>query len=82
MNHIEAELHRIEARLAAYPDPFEHAGLYAAQQALRWAAQPEAFAPPYSVVTRRGNEADSKGCSEGNRPPASSNNTGLTVDVA
>ena len=40
MEHIEAELSRIEGRLAGSPDAFEHAGLYAAQQALRWAAQP------------------------------------------
>lgn len=54
MDHLAAEIARIETRLAAYPDPFEHAGLYAAQQALRWAAQPEAFASPYAVVTGSG----------------------------
>lgn len=46
MRHIEDELRRIGARLAAFPDPFEHAGLYAAQQALSWAAKPEAFKAP------------------------------------
>ena len=51
MDHVQAELRRIEARLAAHPDPFHHAGLYAAQQALAWAMQPESFAPPVVTVT-------------------------------
>lgn len=50
MEHVQAELRLIEARLAAYPDPFHHAGLYAAQQALSWAMQPEAFASPLATV--------------------------------
>lgn len=61
MQHITDELDRIEARLIAYPDPFEHAGLYAAQQALRWAAQPDAYASPFAVVT--GSGEGSAGCS-------------------
>ena len=60
MEHVHAELQRISARLAAYPDPFEHAGLYAAQQALAWAMQPDDFASPLATV--RGIEAGSKGC--------------------
>lgn len=55
MEHVHAELRRIEARLAAYPDPFQHAGLYAAQQALVWALQPDGFASPLATVL--GNEA-------------------------
>lgn len=66
MKHVETELGRIEARLAAYPDPFEHAGLYAAQQALRWAAQPDDYASPFAVVTR--SEGDSADCSARSRP--------------
>jgi hypothetical protein len=50
MEHVHAELRRIEARLAAYPDPFHHAGLYAVQQALVWALQPDAFASPLATV--------------------------------
>lgn len=49
--HIAEELNRIGERLAAGPDPFQHAGLYAAQQALCWAAQPEAYASPFAAVT-------------------------------
>ena len=49
--HIQEELERIGERLSAGPDPYQHAGLYAAQQALSWAAQPEAFASPFASVT-------------------------------
>ena len=69
MEHIERELRLIEKRLAGYPDPFEHAGLYAAQQALCWAAQPDNFASPYAVIV--GSEAGSKDCSAGSRPQLS-----------
>lgn len=54
MQHIDRELNRIEERLAASPDPFEHAGLYTAQQALRWAVQPKFYASPFAVVTGSG----------------------------
>lgn len=69
MTHIEIELQRIGERLAAGPDPFEHAGLYAAQQALCWAAQPEDFASPYAILT--GSAAGSECCSEQSRPTPS-----------
>lgn len=52
MKHIEAELNRIEERLWGGADALEYSGLYAAQQALRWAAQPDEYASPYAVVTR------------------------------
>jgi hypothetical protein len=66
MDHIQAELRRIESRLAAYPDPFHHAGLYAAQQALVWALQPDAFASPLTTVL--GSVEDSASCSAESRP--------------
>ena len=75
---IEAELARIEARLAAYPAPFEHAGLFAAQQALQWAMKPEAFASPYDAVT--GRRPGSEDCLAGSCPPPlsdSADNMGL-----
>ena len=74
MKHIETELHRIEGRLSASPDAFEHAGLYAAQQALRWAAQPGDYAPPYAVITRT--EEGLTDCSAGSRPGPLSETTG------
>ena len=70
MQHVEAELRLIETRLRCGPDPMEHGGLYAAQQALRWAAQPEAYASPLTVITR-GTREGSGGCPELLRPPAS-----------
>ena len=70
MDHLQDELARIEARLAAYPLPHEHAGLYAAQQALTWALDPSACASSYEMVT------NTVGVSEGysggrSRPPLS-----------
>ncbi len=47
--HVAQELKRIAERLRA-PDPNQHAGLYAAQQALCWAAQPEAYASPCDAI--------------------------------
>lgn len=47
--HVQEELHRIGERLRA-PNPYHHASLYAAQQALCWAAQPEAFASPVDSI--------------------------------
>ena len=65
-DHVQAELNRIGERLRA-PDPFQHAALYAAQQALCWAAQPEAFASPVdTIVDNAGGVGD---CSpEAHRP--------------
>lgn len=52
MEHIHAELCRISERLQCGPEPNEHAGLYAAQQALSWALDPSQFAPPFQSITR------------------------------
>ena len=66
--HVAQELQRIAERLRA-PDPMQHAGLYAAQQALCWAAQPEAYASPFAVVT--GIREGSGDCSGFLHPPQS-----------
>ena len=68
MDHVHAELRRIESRLAAYPDPFHHAGLYAAKQALAWALQPKAFASPLATVL--GSVEGLEGCSVETRQPS------------
>ena len=73
MEHVETELARIEARLAAYPDPFEHAGLYAAQRALR----PDACGSPYDVVTSTG--GGSGDCSAESHPQPSSDTSDNTA---
>ena len=51
MEHVHAELRRISARLQGLPEPNEHPGLYAAQQALSWALNPCQFAPPFRTIT-------------------------------
>ena len=80
MVHIEAELARITDRLSQSPDPFEHAGLYAAQQALSWAAQPDCYASPFATIT--GIRATSAGCYPDNRPPLSLGNSDTKLDAA
>ena len=62
MDHVHAELRRIRARLLA-PEPNEHAGLYAAQQALNWALNPSQYAPPFRTVT--GILEEPEGCCAG-----------------
>lgn len=80
MKHVDLELERIAERLGQYPDPNEHAGLYAAQQALRWAAQPEDYASPFTMVT--GIVANSEGCSAGSRRLPLSDSPGMSSDAA
>lgn len=48
---IRAELATIHQRLSAGPNPFQHAGLYAAQQALCWVLDPEHTQSPFLTVT-------------------------------
>lgn len=60
MSFVQRELDRIGAALrAAQPGP-RYAELYAAQQALAWAAEPNGFASPYNMIT--GTREDSEGC--------------------
>lgn len=68
VDHIDDELLRIGNRLAAFPDPFEHAGLYAAQQALSWAANPDGFKAPYDLIVGSGGGA--KDCYTDTSPAA------------
>ena len=72
MDHIQAEIDRIRERLVSYPEPNEHAGLFAAQQALEWARNPACFASPFASVT--GSREVTEDCSGGTRPPALSDN--------
>lgn len=70
-DHVQTELNRIGELLKA-PDPYQHAALYAAQQALCWAAQPEAYASPVDSI--RGSAEGSECCSAQARPPLSLGN--------
>jgi len=78
--HVKEELERISVRLSGYPDPFEHAGLYAAQQALSWAAQPDQFKSPYALVT--GSAGGSAGCLEESCHPQSSGSAAPIADAS
>lgn len=66
MEHVQAELERIRVRLVNRPHPNEHAGLYAAQQALEWALDPSGFKAPYAMVT--GIREASRDCCPTSRP--------------
>jgi hypothetical protein len=57
MSFIQRELNRIHPLLLDVHHP-QHAELYAAQQALRWAQDPDGFASPYRML--RGTLADSR----------------------
>jgi hypothetical protein len=67
---VQRELDRIAIALREAPTPEHYARLYAAQQALSWALEPDGFAAPYEVIT--GIREDSEGCSENLRRAASS----------
>lgn len=48
-DHVTDELGRISKQIAG-PNPLHHTALYAAQQALCWAAQPSEFASPVDAI--------------------------------
>jgi len=79
MEHVQAEIRRLETRLFGQPDPFHHAGLYAARQALVWALHPEAFASPLATVL--GTSEGSGDCSGDSYPPPSQCSSGVTLDA-
>lgn len=57
---VQRELDRIAVALREAPNPECHGRLYAAQQALSWALEPNGFKSPY--VWAMGTPADSEGC--------------------
>ncbi len=69
MSFIKRELDRIRHVLC---DPSKHNRydeLYAAQQALAWASEPNGYASPMKMITDI--SGDSEGCSALPRPPSS-----------
>ena len=54
MSFIERERERLAVALNEPQTPERWGWLYAAQQALAWAAEPNAFAPPYATIMRGG----------------------------
>lgn len=69
MSFVQRELDRISAALRADPQPNDYDLLYAAQQALAYAIDPEAAKAPLAMI--RGTQAGSEGCSADPRLPAS-----------
>jgi hypothetical protein len=72
MSFIQRELDSLVDALRVPQTPDNYAKLYAAQQALAWAMEPEGFASPLVAIARSsaepvmGIQEDSEGCS---RPP-------------
>lgn len=67
---VQRELDRIAVALREAPTPERYERLYAAQQALSWALEPNGFASPYDAITR-GTQAAPVDCSENPRPARS-----------
>jgi len=69
MSFVQRELDRLGRALRAQQAPENYAKLYAAQQALAWAMEPDGFASPMTAIVRSSAEAvmgiqeDSGGCS-------------------
>lgn len=71
MSFIQRELNRIREQLKKGENFPEYDNLYAAQQALSWAIEPDGYKPPYDLVMST--QASSKGClSFGHPLPSSS----------
>jgi hypothetical protein len=68
MSFIQRELNKISIALASGSS--NYAELYAAQQALAWAADPTGFASPHAMLT--GILEGSEDCSDGRHPLQSS----------
>lgn len=69
MSFLQREADRVRSALLVTPAGAEYDRLYAAQQALVWASDPQGFKSPYDLIT--GTPAGSEDCSERNRPPSS-----------
>lgn len=68
MGFVARELEKIQAAIGA-PTDANHAALWAAQQALAWALEPNAFQSPLSSIT--GSSEGSSDCLVGTRPQSS-----------
>lgn len=66
MDRIASELKRIRNRISI-AHPLEQTALYAAQQALAWAENPESAMAPLDFIS--GTQAAREDCLAENRPP-------------
>lgn len=69
MGFLEREADRVRSALLKAPPGAEYDRLYAVQQTLAWAGDPQGFKNPYDLV--KGTPAGSEDCSERSRPPSS-----------
>lgn len=69
MSFVQRELDRIGKALRSDPNANDYDRLYAAQQALAWATDPEGFASPLKHI--RGTQEAREGCSDGPHQPPS-----------
>ncbi len=69
MSFIKRELDRIRHVLCDLSKHNRYDELYAAQQALAWASEPNGYASPMKMITDI--PGDSEGCSALPRPPSS-----------
>ncbi len=65
MSFIQREIDRIGAALRQPQSGKEYAELYAAQQALVWALEPDGFKPPYDMVVSANTLEGSEDCPAG-----------------
>lgn len=69
MSFIQRELDRIGEALRTDPDAADYDRLYAAQQALSWASDPQGFKSPFAAI--KGTQEGAEDCSEDRRPQPS-----------
>jgi hypothetical protein len=60
MSFMQRELHKIREALLRESDKATYDRLYAAQQALAWASEPDGFRAPFNSIM--GIQGDSEGC--------------------
>lgn len=68
MDFIQYELERLGRALWSDPRPERQAELYAAQQALAWALQPNVTMAPYDYLAIPNGAAADTDCSDRSRP--------------
>jgi hypothetical protein len=66
---VERELDRLRAAILDHGNAEKRNALYAAQQALEWAREPNGFAPPFAVAM--GIREAREDCRAVSRPPLS-----------
>lgn len=70
MSFVQREIDRIRSALLADPEGERYQELYAAQQALSWALEPNGFGSPIDVIM--GTRVVREDCRVEFRPPSSS----------